>query len=127
MSSPDAEPGYRALFEPDREFRNEFAARVLLRIGAYRPLRHAAHVRCPWLLVVCMSDVVTPPTPALAAADRAPRSEVRRYDAGHFDVYVGTLFELAVAEQVEFLRRHLLDGRPAPAAAAEASPQAALR
>ncbi len=130
MSSPDAEPGYRALFEPGREFRNEFAARALLRVGTYRPLRHAGHVRCPWLVIVCMSDVVTPPTPALAAAARAPRGEVRRYDAGHFDVYMGTLFELAVAEQIDFLRRHLLDGRSVPETAADreaAAAQAALR
>lgn len=34
--------------------------------------------------------------------------ELRRYAAGHFDVYVGEWFERTVADQVEFLTRHLL-------------------
>ena len=45
---------------------------------------------------------------AQAAAARAPHAEVRTYPGGHFDIYVGTTFERAVADQVEFLTRHLL-------------------
>jgi fermentation-respiration switch protein FrsA (DUF1100 family) len=56
---------------------------------------------------VCDRDVVTPPQPALKAASLAPRGEVRHYDASHFDIYVGEVFERAVADQVEFLTRHL--------------------
>jgi pimeloyl-ACP methyl ester carboxylesterase len=106
MNSPDADPGYRALFSPGDEFRNEVAARVGLRVGTYRPIRYAGRIACPWLLAVCDRDVVTPPEPALKAAARAPRSEVRRYDAEHFDIYVGELFERVVADQVAFLERH---------------------
>jgi len=108
MNSPDAEPGYRALFSEGEEFRNEVAARVLLRIAPYRPVRHAARVACPWLFCICDNDVVTPPQPALKAASRAPRSDVRRYDAQHFDIYVGEMFERVVADQITFLERHLL-------------------
>jgi dienelactone hydrolase len=116
MNSPDAQPGYMALFASPEAWRNEVAARIGLRVGLYRPIRHAARVRCPLLVCVADRDVVTPPGPAVAAAARAPRGELRRYDAGHFDIYVGMTFELVVADQVEFLRRHL---RPAakPAAA----------
>jgi hypothetical protein len=121
MNTPDAEPGYRALFGAGQEFRNETAARVLLRIGGYRPIRHARHVQCPWLVSVCLPDAVTPAAPALAAAARAPRAEVRRYDVGHFDVYVGTMFELNVADQLEFLSRHLLEGRAPGRAAVESA------
>ncbi len=73
MNSPDADPGYHALFDEGAEFRNEVAARVLLRIATYRPIRYAARVACPWLFCVCDRDVVTPPQPALKAARRAPR------------------------------------------------------
>ena len=109
MNSPDAEPGYRAMFggEP---FVNEVAGRIGLRVGFYRPIRVANRVTCPWLICVCDRDVVTPPRSALAAARRASRSEVRRYDAGHFDIYRGDVFEQAVADQAEFLQRHLLGG-----------------
>jgi uncharacterized protein len=108
MTSPDAEPGYRALFASDGEFRNEVAARVFLRLTTYRPAVSAPQIACPWLVCVCEHDAVTPPAPAEKAAARAPRGEVRRYDAQHFDIYVGETFEAAVADQAEFLRRHLV-------------------
>ena len=123
MNSPDAEPGYRALFPPDVEFRNEVAARIGLRIGLYRPIRQAARIACPWLVCVVDGDAITLAQPALKAAGRAPRGEARRYPGGHFDIYVGELFEQVVADQLGFLERHLLRGgrfsRP-PAEAASA-------
>ena len=123
MNHPPDEPGYRALFPPGVEFRNEVAARIGLRVGTYRPIRKAALVRCPWLVCVADADVVTPPQPALKAAGLAPRGEVRRYGVGHFDVYVGETFERVVADQVEFLERHLLGGGGgAGAALSPASP-----
>jgi len=120
MTTPDAEPGYLALIPPGVEFRNAVAARVALRVGAYRPVRAAARVRCPLLVCICDRDAITPPGPAAKAAARAPRGEARHYDAGHFDIYVGDVFERAVADQVAFLSRHL---RPA-AGVAEATAQA---
>ena len=54
----------------------------------------------------------------LKAASKAPRAEVKRYPIGHFDIYVGEAFERAVADQADFLQRHLLGGHvPSPAAA----------
>jgi pimeloyl-ACP methyl ester carboxylesterase len=116
MTSPDAEPGYEALFEPGEESRNEATARGLLRLAAYRPVIRAPEIQCPWLVCVCDGDAITPPRPAVKAAARAPRGEIRHYDAGHFDIYVGPTFEIAVSDQVDFLRRHLLaygDDQPA--------------
>jgi uncharacterized protein len=113
MNSPDAEPGYRAMFPPGVPLRNEVAARIALRIGSHRPIRHAAEITCPWLVCVLDDDVITPPRPALKAVGRAPRGEARRYPGGHFDIYFGELFEEVVTDQLEFLERHLLRGRPA--------------
>jgi uncharacterized protein len=125
MNSPDAEPGYRALFDDQSAFRNEVLGRVALRVGPYRPIRWAARVDCPWLFCVADRDAVTPPEPALAAAAKAPRSEVRRYDSGHFDIYVGETFEQVVADEIAFLETHLLGGeRRFARAAGEATPPA---
>jgi dienelactone hydrolase len=106
MNSPDAEPGYRAILPPDTGFRNEIAARIGLQVGFYRPFRRARRIACPWLVCVADDDLVTPPQPAIKAALRAPRGELRRYRSGHFDIFRGELFERAVADQIDFLSRH---------------------
>ena len=108
MNSPDAEPGYLAIVPPGASWRNEVAARIALRIGLYRPGRLAGSVRAPLLVCVCEDDAVTPVAPALAMARAAPRAEVRHYPGGHFDIYVDGVFEMAVADQVQFLSRILL-------------------
>jgi pimeloyl-ACP methyl ester carboxylesterase len=107
MNSPDAEPGFLALNPDGLAWPNEAAARVALRVGAYRPIRKAARVRCPILFAVADDDVVTPPDLAVKAAALAPQAEVLHYPGGHFDPYVGELFERVVADQTEFLLRHL--------------------
>jgi fermentation-respiration switch protein FrsA (DUF1100 family) len=111
MTTPDAEPGMRAIAGPESTWRNEVTARIALHIAQYRPGRRAAKIRCPILFCVADDDLVTPPALALKAAERAPRAELKRYPIGHFDVYTGEPFERAVADQTEFLTRHLL--RPA--------------
>lgn len=109
MTSPDAEPGYRAIVPDGSPWRNEVAARIGLRLAGYRPGRRAKDVRCPLLVCVCDDDAVTPPEAAVRVAHDAPRGELVRYaGAGHFDIYVGELFERAVADQIAFLTQHLL-------------------
>lgn len=118
MTTPDSLPGYTAMYG-DEPYRNEVAARVLLRVLTYNPAWWASRVRCPMLVCVFEDDAVTPPEPAERMAARAPQGELLRYPGGHFDVYAGEGFEHAVADQVEFLSRHLL-GAPARVAAAAA-------
>ena len=107
MNTPDAEPGFRALIPPGVEWPNEAAARIALRVGRYRPIRRTAAIGCPILFVIADDDAITPPDLVEKAAARAPRAEVKRYPGGHFDVYVGDLFERVVADEVEFFARHL--------------------
>jgi fermentation-respiration switch protein FrsA (DUF1100 family) len=107
INSPDAEAGYRALYPAGFEWRNEVCARAVLRVGTYSPGRRAKDVGCPLLVQVATEDAVTPTGPARRAAERAPRGELRSYPCRHFDIYVGEPFERAVADQVDFLGRHL--------------------
>ncbi len=107
MNSPDAEPGFRALCPPGLDWPNEAAARILLHTILYRPISSVAGVRCPILFTVGEDDVITPPDLAEKAASRAPRSEVRRYPGGHFDLYVGEGFDRVVADETDFLLAQL--------------------
>ncbi|OBF81233.1 alpha/beta hydrolase [Mycobacterium sp. 852002-51163_SCH5372311] len=112
MNAPDALPGYAALVPPDRTFRNEVAARVAPTIMAYRPGRAARKIGVPILFCVSNTDSVTPPAQTLRYARTARRGEIKRYDAGHFDFYLGEVFEALVRDQIEFLTEQL---RPTPA------------
>jgi pimeloyl-ACP methyl ester carboxylesterase len=113
MTAPDALPGYQALVPDGASFVNEAAARVIPTISAYRPGRAAKRIAVPILFCVSNTDSVTPPAQTLRYARTAPRGEIKTYDAGHFDFYLGDAFEALVRDQVEFLTRHLaLAGTP---------------
>jgi fermentation-respiration switch protein FrsA (DUF1100 family) len=106
MSTPDAEPGYRAITGPT--WRNEVLARFALTISLYRPGLKADRLPCPILVQVADRDAIAPPKAAQDAAWLATgRAEVRTYPIGHFEVYVGEPFERSVADQLLFLGRHL--------------------
>ena len=122
MNTPDAEAGVQAITPPGSSMRNEVAGRIALHVGSYRPARQAGKIRCPILFCVADNDVLTAPGLVLKAASKAPRAEVKHYPIGHFDIYLGEWFERAVADQTDFLKRHLLGG-PAPSPkATEAQP-----
>lgn len=110
INTPGGESGWRHVVAigEDSRWRNRVSARWLLG-RPYRPARLAAELHCPWLLCVGEADRVARPGPAIAAARRAPLGELRTYPGvDHFDIYDGPEFEAVVADQVAFLRRHLL-------------------
>ncbi len=107
MSSPDAESGYRAIVPAN--WRNEMTARVALRLATYRPITYAKKLPCPTLILVCMQDSVAPASAALATARKAgAKAELKQYDIGHFDIYVGEGFARSSADQLAFFKRALL-------------------
>lgn len=108
MTAPDAERGFRSLEPPQSTWENRLAARLMLRVPFYRPYARFAALRCPVLVCVCDRDDITPPGPAVRAAERSPRAELVRYPIGHFEIYVEPHFERAVADETEFLVRNLL-------------------
>ena len=108
MNTPQSAVGMHTITPPASSWRNEVAARIALHVGLYRPARKAKDIRCPILFCVADDDDLTAPELVLKASKQAPRAEVKRYPIGHFDIYVGDAFERAVADQTEFLSRHLL-------------------
>lgn len=105
LSSPDAEPDYRAILPADWD--NRIAARAALSLLAYRPGRSARRLRCPVLLSLATHDVITPPRRAERLVRRAPRVEVRWYDARHFESFAPPASDAMLADTTDFLRRHL--------------------
>jgi pimeloyl-ACP methyl ester carboxylesterase len=106
LTTPDAEPGYRAITGPT--WRNAVAARVALALPFFRPGRRVSAITCPVLVQVCDLDSICPPTAAVHTAQRlGDRAELARYPIGHFDIYTGDGFEHAVGDQLAFLHHHL--------------------
>lgn len=107
MTAPDAQPGYLALVPSSQDFTNEVAARIALSVAFQFPGRAAADVECPILFSICETDSVAPAKASKRHAAKAPRGEVKVYPEGHFDIYLGEPFERVIADQIEFLGRHV--------------------
>lgn len=107
MSAPDCAPGYLGLVPGDGKttFQNRVAARIALQIIRYNPGRRTPKISAPVLFCVCATDTVAPPKQTLVHAKRAPRGEIKIYQDGHFDIYVGEAFERVVKDQINFLTR----------------------
>jgi uncharacterized protein len=106
MNSPGAAPGLNAVTPPGSSWRNELCARAAL-APPYRLARKVGRLECPVLYCITEDDDVNPPELGKRAAERAPRGELRLYPGGHFDPFRGEVFERMVADQVDFLARHL--------------------
>jgi fermentation-respiration switch protein FrsA (DUF1100 family) len=106
LTGPGALEGYTTLAGPT--WRNEVCARVALEVAFNRPIRYADQLRTPLLVQVGENDSVTPPASSRRTAARAGQyGELREYPVDHFDVYDGPAQQQAVADQIEFLGRHL--------------------
>jgi fermentation-respiration switch protein FrsA (DUF1100 family) len=106
ITSPGALADYESLAGPT--WRNEVTARTALEVAFNRPTRFAERVRFPLLVQIGENDAVAPPDAAHRAARKAGRhADVRSYQVDHFDVYDGRWQQQALADQIEFLGRHL--------------------
>jgi pimeloyl-ACP methyl ester carboxylesterase len=107
IAAPGAQVGYQAIMGPT--FRNEMCARGVLRIALNRPVLAAKRVGCPVFVVVAEDDNIAPVKSVHEVVRRlGVRAEVLSFPCGHFDIYVGEIFEKSVTEQTEFLRRVLV-------------------
>ena len=106
LNSPDSDPGFKAITPPESTWGNELCARAAL-APPYRLARKVGRIECPVLYCITEQDDINPPELGKRAAERAPRGELRLYPGGHFDPFQGEVFERMVADQVDFLARHL--------------------
>lgn len=104
LTEPDALTGFQAIVGPGSLWRNEVAARLMLTMPSFRPVRSAARLTMPVLLCVCDADTTTPPSSTITVGRRAPRAELRHYPYGHFAIYTDPQVKI---DQVDFLRRVL--------------------
>ena len=107
MTAPDAAAGVAALMPPGAAYSKDVAARIALQIPLDFPGRRVKDVTCPIFFAICKRDTVAPPSATQRYAAQAPQGEIRLYDTGHFEVYVGEWFERNVSDQLDFLARRV--------------------
>jgi uncharacterized protein len=119
INAPGSEAGWRHVVAigEDSRWRDRASSRWLLTAPfTFNHVRHARRLHCPWLVCVGEADRVARPGIAIRAARRAPLGELRTYPGvDHFDIYDGPEHEAVVADEIEFLGRHLqVSGRQVP-------------
>ena len=107
MNGADSAAGVEALIPEGAEVDKNIAARFALTIIRHFPGRHVQRISCPIHFAICERDSVAPAKATQRYAKTAPRGEIRLYDTGHFDIYIGEWFERNVADQLAFLARHV--------------------
>ena len=106
LTTPDSKPGYLKLTPPD--WKNEITTSWALTLATYRPNTMTPKLPCPGLFCIATDDVVVPPSAMEDGARRAPdKITVKRYAAGHFDIYVQPTFDQVSKDQAEFFVRVL--------------------
>lgn len=102
LSTPDAEPGYRAIATP--QWQNAVCARIALTIPFYRPGFLLDRITCPVLIQVATHDTILPPSSITRfVCQTRPHMQIKHYPAGHFDAFHGRLFDSSAEDQVNFI------------------------
>jgi uncharacterized protein len=106
LSTPDGVLGDTALNPGGRypDWRQEVAARSVLGVALYRPIRRARDVQVPLLVVAYDDDRSALAGPAIRAGERAPQGEVVRLPGGHYAAFLDE-HEATVDAELEFLTR----------------------
>ena len=72
------------------------------------PIKSSQKVQCPVLLCVCEKDeLVAPDSYVQVASNLQDKAIVKKYPIGHFDIYKGEHYNIALQDQVAFLRKIL--------------------
>jgi uncharacterized protein len=86
---------------------NRMLARGLATLDQVVPLNEVAKVKCPVLFVAALQDDMVPSNYVEQAHQLCVKSELVRYDCGHFDLYTGIVHAQNARLQADFLARAL--------------------
>lgn len=107
FSDPSLADNFRTLEAQAPTWRNRCTPRFLLSAPRYRE-GTMEQIRCPLLVTLARDDEVLSSDFVRSKAQKAPRHEIREYPVRHFDMYHGAVRDQVAADQLDFLRRHLM-------------------
>lgn len=104
MNAPGESRGYLNLMPQGAVLDRRVAARFVLHIGLYSPLRVVSKLKMPVLIQVANDDLTAPAAPAIKGTRGLSNVTLKRYDTGHFQPYVEPMFSTIIKDQLEFLK-----------------------
>jgi uncharacterized protein len=107
MNTHDSWDGYSAIIPKGSAWKNECPARILLMIINYRPMSYVRRIACPALFIVAEKDTLVDWKDVKKTANRMNNATAQVLPVGHFDVYVGDLFEKVSGMELNFLSKVL--------------------
>ena len=111
MSTPDSLPGVQKLLgeEGQQEWSkiNRCPADIVFSLSFYRPITSASKVSCPTLIISAEKDSLFPPDGPVNLAAKMKQATLVSLPMGHFDPYVGELFDRLSVQMADFLAKNL--------------------
>jgi pimeloyl-ACP methyl ester carboxylesterase len=107
LNTPDAYDGVMKLIEPNQPFINLTPARCLLELAFYAPIKKVSKIQCPTMIMGSGTDTLIDINAVKKTVSLIPNCEYIEYECGHFDIYLGNLFEDSIQKQLVFFEKYL--------------------
>lgn len=97
-----------------RKYDNRVAARSLMTMGPYRPLKRLKEIQVPILLLGATEDTVAPFVASAISKVNNAYITVETVKANHFEPYFEPVFSEVIRKELEFLKslHHTTSNRP---------------
>lgn len=107
FSDPDLAPLFRSVEDNAPSWRNRVTPRFFFTAPRYHD-GSFEQIAMPLMVTVARDDDVISTAFVKEAAAKAPHHEIREYPVRHFAMYHGAVRDEAAADQLTFLRQHLM-------------------
>lgn len=116
FSSMDRDDAGQALALAEKSigrcYDNRVAARSLLTMAPYRPIKQLKHIRIPTLLLGASNDSVAPFVEKAIRAVDNPNLVLAKISANHFEPYFEPTFTEVINQQLSFLNKVMCRDKP---------------
>ncbi|MGE5380065.1 MAG: alpha/beta hydrolase [Methylocystaceae bacterium] len=103
LNQPGVVQEYMKSIPPESEWVNQCPASIFLTLPLYRPIKLAAMVKCPVLMIKAEEDNIISASAMIETAKRIEQVRLIEIKGGHFDFYEGEIFESLYQKELSFL------------------------
>lgn len=86
----------------DTDYINAAPARTLLEFVKYSPGKFFGDIKIPIFVAACLDDILAPADKTLELAAKAKYAVCKKYECGHFEIYLEPVFDEAIQDYINF-------------------------